>query len=88
MRCAKLCPLKTCQPEVAVGKAADDIQDIAREWMVQLQNTGRKRILQMAKQASILEGLLGQEKLDEYARRMRDSAIDGLDGVKKVKVGS
>ena len=74
--------------KVAVGKAADDIQDIAREWMVQLQNTGRKRILQMAKQASILEGLLGQEKLDEYARRMRDSAIDGLDGVKKVKVGS
>jgi hypothetical protein len=74
--------------KATVGKAADDIQDIAREWKVQLQNTGRKRILQMATQGSILEKLFGQERLDEYARRMRDSAIDGLDGLTRVKVGS
>lgn len=74
--------------KATVGKAADAIQDIAREWKVQLQNTGRKHILQMAMQKSILEELFGQERLDEYARRMRDSAIDGLDGVTKVKVGS
>jgi len=74
--------------KTAVGKAADDIQDIAREWKIQLQKSGRKRILQMITQESILEELFGQEKLDEYARRMQDSAIDALDGVTKVKVGS
>ena len=74
--------------KATVGKAADDIQDIAREWKIQLQNNGKKRILQMLMHESILEELVGHEKLDEYARMMRDSAIDGLDGVTKVKVGS
>lgn len=74
--------------KTTVGNAADDIQNVAREWTVQLQNDGKKRILRMMKHELNLEELLSGETLDEYACRMRDSAIDGLDGVTRVKVGS
>lgn len=63
------------------------MQNKVRAWKVKLEQTGTEQILEMMKSESNLEQLLGTERLKRYARSMRDSAVDALDGVIKVKVG-
>jgi len=68
-------------------KRADSVQDAARAWRNKMQSTGVRKILDMMKKDSNLEELLGAERLGRYAKSMRDSALDALDGVIKVRVG-
>jgi N-terminal acetyltransferase B complex non-catalytic subunit len=70
-----------------VRRRAITVQNEIRAWKIRLEKTGTERILEMMKRESNLEQILGVERLKRYARSMRDSAVDALDGVIKVKVG-
>lgn len=70
-----------------VIKKANAMQDVVRGWRRRLEKTGTEEVLEMIQKDSNLELVMGAERLKRYAISMRDSAVDALNGVIRVKVG-